>query len=86
LRPLASEFRVHPVEITAWKQQVLTGLPSSLFAGAASQQRQADEALLAPLYQAIGPRKVAREGLRKKGQIRAERRGPGSIRPMQRSV
>jgi transposase-like protein len=48
LSELASEFGVHPVQITQWKKQALAGLPS-LFEGAASQKHQADEALLAQL-------------------------------------
>ena len=79
LSELASEFGVHPVQITQWKKQALTGLPS-LFEGAASQRHKADDALLAQLYQEIGQEigqlKVELDWLRKKGQILAERRGP----------
>src|SRR5258708_37529709 len=75
LSELASEFGVHPVQITQWKKQVLAGLPS-LFEGAASQRRKADDALLAQLYQEIGQLKVELDWLRKKGLILAERRGP----------
>jgi transposase-like protein len=75
LSELASEFGGHPVQITQWKKQVLAGLPSR-FEGAARQRHKADDALLAQLYQEIGQLNVARDWLRKKGQILAARRGP----------
>jgi transposase-like protein len=57
LSQLASEFGVHPGQIPQWKKQALAGLPS-LFDEATSHQHQADEALLAQLYQEIGQLKV----------------------------
>ena len=75
LSELASEFGVHRVQITQWKKQALTGLPS-LFEAATSQKHKADEAWLAQLYEEIGQLKVELDWLRKKGQILSERRGP----------
>ena len=63
------------MQITQWKKHALAGLPS-LFEGAASQKHQADDVLLAQLYQEIGQLKVELDWLRKKGQILSERRGP----------
>jgi putative transposase len=74
LNELASEYGVHPVQITQWKKQALDGMPT-LFEGAATGKQQADEALLAQLYQEIGQLQVERDGLRKKGWTRPKRSG-----------
>jgi transposase-like protein len=72
LNELASEYGVHPVQIAQWKKQALEGMPS-LFERSASRREQADEALLARLYQEIGQLKVELDWLRKKGTLRPRR-------------
>ncbi|GHO79646.1 hypothetical protein KSD_74170 [Ktedonobacter sp. SOSP1-85] len=67
---IASEYRVHPTQITQWKKQVLDDLPS-LFAQPPSGQEKKDKVLIANLYQQIGQLKVEVDFLKKKsGQLR----------------
>jgi transposase-like protein len=66
LNELATEYSVHPVQIAQWKKHALEGMPS-LFEGAANRREQADQALIAQLYQEIGQLKIERDWLRKKG-------------------
>lgn len=74
LNELASEYGVHAVQIAQWKKQALEGMPA-LFDGSATRTGQADEALLAQLYQQIGQLKVELDWLRKKGLPLPKRSG-----------
>lgn len=66
LNELSSEFGIHPVQIAQWKKQLVEGLPS-VFESHSGRQEQAEEALVAQLYQEIGQLKVELDWLRKKG-------------------
>jgi transposase-like protein len=66
LNDLATEYGVHPVQIAQWKKHALEGMPT-LFEGPTTRRAQADQALIAQLYQEIGQLKIERDWLRKKG-------------------
>ena len=62
---LASEFQVHPVQISQWKRQVLEHL-AEVFGHEATRDPRAEEALTAPLFQEIGRLKMEPDWLKKK--------------------
>jgi transposase-like protein len=80
LNELASEYGVHPTQITQWKKPFESEGPR-LFAARLGKQEQAEEALKAQLYQQIGQLKVELAWLKKKagvahcGQARPDRAG-----------
>jgi transposase-like protein len=63
---LASEYGVHPVQITQWKKQLLEG-SASLFETGGRSQKDEQTTLIERLYQQIGQLQVEVEWLRKKG-------------------
>jgi len=62
---LASEYQVHPTQITQWKNQLLESLPEMFSRRRQNSQQQQDE-LTAQLYQQIGQLKVELDWLKKK--------------------
>ena len=65
LNELASEYGLHPSQISDWKQQLLAEGPSVFSTYTARQQRE-QEALQAELYEQIGRLKMELEWLKKK--------------------
>jgi transposase-like protein len=65
LNELASEYGVHPNQISTWKKQLLQELPQ-IFSPRRAQAAQDDEALKARLYQQIGQLQVELDWLKKK--------------------
>ena len=62
---LASQYEVHPSQITKWKKQLLESLPE-IFSNRQQKDRQDQEELTAQLYQQIGQLKVELDWLKKK--------------------
>jgi putative transposase len=65
---LASEYQVHPTQITQWKNQLLQSLPEVFSRRRQNDQQNQDE-LTAQLYQQIGQLKVELDWLKKKSGI-----------------
>jgi transposase-like protein len=65
LAEIASEYGVHPNQITKWKRQVLEELPT-IFSGSREKADRGDQDLIAQLYQQIGQLKVELDWLKKK--------------------
>ena len=62
---LASEYEVHPNQITQWKKQLLEALPE-VFSRRRESDRKAEEALKDRLYRQIGQLQVELDWLKKK--------------------
>ena len=67
---LASEYEVHPNQITQWKKQLLESLPE-IFSRRRQNDRHEREELTAELYQQIGQLKVELDWLKKKSRFDA---------------
>lgn len=65
LNEIASQYEVHPNQVTQWKKQALDGLPE-LFSQRRVRLEKDDETLKAQLYQQIGQLKVELDWLKKK--------------------
>ena len=62
---LASQFGVHPTQISQWKQQLHAGVPDLFGAGRPKREKDGQE-LQADLYQQIGKLQMELEWLKKK--------------------
>jgi len=65
LAEIASEYGVHPNQVSTWKRQALEGLPD-LFSRHRDRERRDSEELQAELYRQIGQLKVELDWLGKK--------------------
>lgn len=64
LSELASEYSVHPNQISQWKGQLLEG-GATLFSSKSARQQREQEALRAELYEQIGRLKMELDWLKK---------------------
>ena len=65
---IASEYGVHPNQVSQWKKQVLDQLPD-LFTNQRSKSTTDSEQLVDKLYRKIGQLKVELDWLQKKTQL-----------------
>ena len=65
---LASEYEVHPNQISKWKKQVLEELPG-IFSDRRKREADGEEELKARLYQQIGQLQVELDWLKKKSGL-----------------
>jgi len=63
---LASQFKVHPVQISGWKKQAIESLPETFRQGKRAKQPFTEQQLTAPLYEEIGRLKMELDWLKKK--------------------
>src|SRR2546429_3109589 len=64
LNELATEYGVHPSQITQWKKQAVEEIGTG-FSGGRARRERTDEALVASLYQEIGQLKMEMDWLKK---------------------
>jgi transposase len=67
LAQLASEYQVHPNQITQWKRQLVESLPD-VFGKRREREAQDQQELVDKLYREIGKLKVERDWLEKKSK------------------
>ncbi len=65
---IASDYGVHPTQLTAWKKQILEELPQ-IFSDKRVKANKEQEALQDRLYQQIGQLKVELDWLKKKSSL-----------------
>jgi transposase-like protein len=65
---LASQYDVHPNQITKWKKQLIESLPA-LFSRSRHKEKQKQDDLTEYLYQQIGQLKVELDWLKKKSGL-----------------
>ena len=65
LGELASEYQIHPNQVSEWKKQVASHVPE-LFSKKGNTTSRSEEELTAPLYEEIGRLKMDVKWLEKK--------------------
>lgn len=68
IQELASQYGVHPQQITKWKRQALEELPE-VFRDRRGRAARAEEELKSKLYEEIGQLKVELDWLKKKSGL-----------------
>ena len=63
---LASQYQVHPVQISTWKKRAIEILPEAFRRGNHAQGALNERELTAPLYEEIGRLKMELDWLKKK--------------------
>jgi len=68
LNQVASEFKLHPIQVSQWKKQLLESVPQAMEdrRGAGKKSPPDQEKLIEELYRQIGRLKVERDWLEKK--------------------
>ena len=62
---LASQYQIHPTQISAWKKQAVAGIPDGFRRGKSDRHKDEEE-LTSPLYEEIGRLKMELDWLKKK--------------------
>jgi transposase-like protein len=78
---LASQYGVHPTQITHWKHQLQQEVPQ-IFSASRAKRAHDQDALQAQLYQQIGQLKVELDWLKKTTVVKLTREAPKVV-PMQ---
>jgi len=65
INQISSVYEVHPTQIAVWKKQALNGL-RDVFSDKRKKDHQANDTLIAELYQTIGQRDMELQWLKKK--------------------
>ncbi len=65
LAELATEYKVHPTQITQWKKLIMSDA-SALFSGKKNNSSKSEEDLTSPLYEEFGRLKMDIKWLKKK--------------------
>lgn len=68
LSEIASQYGIHPNQISAWKRTMLEYLPE-IFSKRRKGEKDNQEDLIAELYRQIGQLKVERDWLKKKSGL-----------------
>ena len=63
---LASQYQVHPTQISSWKKQAIDSLPETFKRGKLSPPPPNEQQLTAPLFEEIGRLKMELDWLKKK--------------------
>ena len=63
---LASQYQVHPTQISRWKKQAIDSLPETFKRGKLSSPPPNEQQLTAPLFEEIGRLKMELDWLKKK--------------------
>jgi putative transposase len=77
---IASDYGVHPVQVTQWQRVALDALPD-IFSSRRGAKHKDEEALKAALYQQIGQLKVELDWLKKKSWSCPLSRSASSLNP-----